>query len=253
MDSTSPILICPAWTDNYAYLVASAAGALVVDPADADALCRAAGHAGRPISHVLLTHHHADHTAGSDALARRCGAEVIGPPAGSHVRIDAPVYGGETLSPAGIEVTVIATPGHTRRHVAYYLPDHGALFSGDALFVAGCGRVAGGDYTGMWKSLCALRDLPGATRLYCGHNYTVENLEFAVHLEPDNADVGAALATARTADREHRPTVPSTLAHECRTNPFLRSDDPTLAAAIGMADADALSVFTGLRRRKDRW
>ncbi len=226
--------------DNFAYLLSDPAGAAcaVIDPGDAGAVRRALEAWRLQPVLLLATHGHRDHTAGAGAVARRAGCAPL--------RL---ASGGETVAlPWGGVLQAMSTPGHTADHVVYLDPD-GSAFTGDTLFVAGCGRLMGRDPAVMWSSLERLAALPAGTRIYPGHDYTAENLAFAAHLDPDDTTVAARLAHARAGD----PLVPSTMDEELRTNPFLRCADPGFRARIGLAHLAAEACFAELRRRKDRW
>ena len=146
---------------------------------------------------------------------------------------------------------VIDTPGHTVGHIAFWFEAADALFCGDTLFALGCGRLFEGTPSQMWRSLCALRALPDATRVYCGHEYTLSNARFAVTVHPANGELERRFGAIKAMRERGEPTIPSTLAEERRTNPFLRADDAQVQAAVGMAGADPAEVFAELRRRKD--
>jgi hydroxyacylglutathione hydrolase len=147
---------------------------------------------------------------------------------------------------------VLETPGHTAGHIVYYFPDNPALFSGDTLFVLGCGRLFEDSAEAMWGSLSKLAALPPDTKVYCGHEYTLANARFAVSLDPDNAQLAARARTIEDARERGAPTVPSTIREELATNPFLRADTPGIRQHLGMRDEPAAAVFAELRRRKDR-
>jgi hydroxyacylglutathione hydrolase len=245
--------VLAAMGDNYIYVAHAGGHALVVDPGIAKPVLTRLDRAVVKAVTILLTHHHGDHTGGCEALRREAGAAVVGPVDRRLPRLDKQVDGGP-VDLSGWSVDALPVPGHTRSHVAYHFPEHAVVFTGDALFVGGCGRVLEGTPAEMWDSLCRLRDLPDATAVYCGHDYTVENLEFAQHLLPGDAHVATALEQARTRAARGEPTVPSTIASERRINIFLRSDDPVVAPAVGLsAGTPAPRVFAELRRRKDAW
>ncbi len=215
-------------SDNYAYLVIAGSRALVVDPSEAEPVERALAAEAVALAAVLCTHHHHDHVGGNDALvAARPGLPVFAHesdralgrvPAQTHA-----VREGEPFEAAGFSVSALHVPGHTTGAVSYGIGD--AVFTGDTLFVAGCGKLFEGTPAMMHASLAKLAALPGATRVYCGHEYTVGNLKFAAHAEPGNAAVRAKLAWAEAERAAGRPTVPSTMAAELATNPFVRAAD----------------------------
>jgi len=205
------------------------------------------------LSCILVTHAHADHTAGVAPLRRRYACRACGPADPCLTGFDETLEDGAVVGVGGMEIQVMAVPGHTRTHLAYYCPSVPALFCGDMLFVAGCGRILDTTPAEMWNSLKRLRDLPGDTLVYCGHEYTIENLEFALSLESDNERVAHSLADARETIDRGEPTVPSRMSMERLINPFLRADDARLQSAVGMAGAAPQDVFAMVRGRKDRW
>ncbi len=252
------VAIAPALADNYIYLVHAqgADAALVVDPAQAEPALAAAQALGVRIAYVLNTHHHWDHTGGNHALRRAAGAEVLGP---AHEAIPARTHGlvgGETLHLAGLQVEVLSVPGHTRGHLAFRIGD--ALFSGDTLFLAGCGRLFEGTPAEMWASLARLARLPATTRIYCAHEYTLANLRFAASLgSPRTNEVRARLQKLQHLRAQGRASVPGRLDEEHRTNPFLWPLDASMRAWIakrfGVDADDPIACFAALRRAKDRY
>lgn len=247
--------LIPALSDNYVYLFRDPATGTVgvVDPSEAAPVVAALDRLGWPLDVVFNTHHHADHIGGNAGLVHRYRCRVVGPLAererieGMDVMLD----DGDTWRFGDQEVRCLSVPGHTRGHVAFWLPETDALFCGDTLFAMGCGRLFEGTPEQMWRSLGTLRALPPDTRVFCGHEYTLSNARFAAAVEPDNALVADRLAEAEAARAAGRPTIPTTIAAEKAANPFLRADDPALGPALGMGGADAVSVFAELRRRKD--
>ncbi|WP_207456564.1 hydroxyacylglutathione hydrolase [Azospirillum sp. SYSU D00513] len=247
--------LIPALSDNYVYLISDpASGAVgVVDPGEAEPVLAALDRLGLKLTHILNTHHHGDHIGGNQTLKQRFGATLIGPRAES-ARIpdmDATVGEGDSVRFGSQTARVFETPGHTSGHIAFWFETAGALFSGDTLFALGCGRLFEGTPTQMWTSLFKLRALPGATRVYCGHEYTLSNARFAVTVDPENRELHARVARVEAQRARGEPTVPSTLEEEVRTNPFLRADQPSVQAAVGMSGAAPTEVFAEIRRRKD--
>jgi hydroxyacylglutathione hydrolase len=228
--------------DNYGYLLVGKGAAVAIDPSVGAPVRDALREEGARLDAVWVTHHHADHCGGAEELKRLTGCTVVWPG-----------DGGVALGLDDVAFSALPVPGHTRSHVAYYSDAAGAVFTGDCLFVAGCGRLLEGDADQMWTSLLRLRELPGSTRVYCGHEYTVDNLEFASELEPDNTAVRDRLAAMRRRLARGEPSVPSTIDEERQTNPFLRADDADMARAVNMAGAPPAQVFAELRRRKDAW
>lgn len=255
------VIPVPCLTDNYAYLVVDPASktAAVVDPSEAPPVIAAADREGVKLTAIWCTHHHPDHVGGNEALAARLpGLEVIGF-AGDRERIPALTRGvedGGKVAFAGREASVIHNPGHTRGAISFHIG--GALFTGDTLFGAGCGRLFEGTAEQMYASLTRLAGLPGDTKVYCGHEYTEKNLRFAAEVEPDNPavrDRRRAVAAARAAGQ---PSVPFSMLAELTTNPFLRAHLPEVAAAVARrpelsAGEGAVETFAALRRWKDKF
>lgn len=236
--------------DNFIYLLLDGKQAAVVDPGTAFPVERALTACGATLELIILTHLHGDHTGGCRALKDATGCRVVGPTGGGPL-LDTIVQGGDVVPFAGASIDVLAVPGHTEIDLAYHLPEAGAVFTGDTLFACGCGRLFGADPITMWSSLCRLRALPPETRVYGGHDYTLENLQFAAHLDPDNAALQERLQAFQR--REGTDTEISTIAEERQTNPFLRCDTPELAAALGMQESDPAAIFAEIRHHKDRW
>jgi hydroxyacylglutathione hydrolase len=247
------VIPVPCLSDNYAYLIVpeGSSSAVVVDPSEDAPVRDALAREGLSLSEIWLTHHHWDHVGGVEALCDAFSPSVV---AGSaydreHARIPRQTRGlseGDTMELAGQRVELYDIPGHTLGAIAYVVV--GNLFSGDTLFVAGCGRVFEGTMPMMKDSLAKLRDLPGDTRVWCGHEYTVKNLEYACTIEPDSAAIAAALEEAESIRASGRPTVPGTIAREREINPFLRFDVPAVANG-----RDPVTIFTALREGKDRF
>ena len=251
------IVILPALRDNYIHLVRDpVSGAVaVVDPAEGGPVAEALTARGWGLDAILNTHHHSDHIGGNHALKARYGCPVIAARA-DRTRIpdlDVAVEDGSDYEFGSETIRVIATPGHTSGHIAFYLPAARALFCGDTLFSLGCGRLFEGTAAEMWASLCRLRALPAETRVYCAHEYTLANARFALTLEADNPALAARAEEARRQREHGRPTIPTTLATERATNPFLRADLPEMAAVLGMEGKSAADIFAEIRRRKDHF
>src|SRR3546814_5743639 len=249
------IEIVPALSDNYIYIAhdPQTGATAVVDPAEAQPVLDALARRGWTPTHILNTHHHADHTAGNAEIKERFGLPSVGPRADA-ARIpdrDVAVGDGDTWTVGSQTAQVFDTPGHTSGHISFWFPDSDALFCGDTLFALGCGRMFEGTPEGFWNSLLKLRALPDSAQVYCGHEYTQSNARFAVTVEPDNAELAARARQIDAMRAEKRRTVPSGLGEEKRTNPFLRADLPEVQAAVGMPGADPSAVFGEIRRRKD--
>jgi hydroxyacylglutathione hydrolase len=229
----------PMFSDNYAWLLRdSASGAVgIVDPADAGKVCVAIDAAGGRLDTIFLTHHHADHVAGTDEVRARYGAKVVGASADAHrlPRLDQAVAEGDSVAFGTTEARVIETPGHTRGHIAFFFPQGDLLFCGDTLFSLGCGRLLEGTAEEMFASLAKLAALPADTAVFCGHEYTQSNARFALTVEPDNAALRARAAEVTRLREASANTVPSRLEEELAANPFLRASTASRLGEIRTA------------------
>ena len=253
-DELNPLSIVPIpfFDDNYAWVIHSMTDAVVVDPGDATPVLRYVYAHRLMLSSVLLTHHHTDHCGGAAEIKRATGCTVIGPHDARLPGVDRYAVHDATFDVLSCTIRVIAVPGHTLTHVAYHLPLQQALFTGDTLFGAGCGRIFEGSYADMYRSLMTCAACDEQTRIFAGHEYTLNNLAFALSLEPDNAAIRSRFETVHTMREHSVPSLPSTLAEEKVTNPFLRCDSSTLRAGLHMTDCAAnLEVFTALRAMRD--
>lgn len=251
------IVQVPVLTDNYIYLLhdPDASQTAVVDPAEAAPVLAALEARGWTLDLILNTHHHGDHVGGNLALKAATGCRIIGP-AADKARIpgiDKTVADGDKVSVGASTASVFDIPGHTRGHIAYYFAQDEALFCGDTLFAMGCGRLFEGTPYQMVQSLAKFAPLPGTTRVYCAHEYTENNGRFALDIEPRNATLALRMRGVQQMRAEGRPTIPTTLAEERATNPFLRCEDSRLKRALGMQDANPVDVFAELRARKDKF
>lgn len=254
---TLEIVTIPCRTDNYAYLLRDDETGTVglVDAPEAGPIRAALDARGWPLALILLTHHHADHVEGLEALRVETGAEVVGAAADAHrlPRLDRAVAPGDSVRLGSQAAVVLDAAGHTLGQVAYHFAASKALFSADSLMVMGCGRVFEGTPEQMWDTLSRLAALPDDTRIYSGHEYTEANLRFAQTVDAGNPALPARAAAIRAQRAAGEPTVPSTLAEERASNPFLRVADAGLRATLGFADAPDAAVFAEIRRRKDRF
>lgn len=242
--------VLPILQDNYSYIVEhEGGGAIVIDPSDSKPVQRQLDDLRLRPDLILITHSHYDHTAGAGMLKHRNGCKIYGP------GFDAPPAD-RPLAAGPLTLTALPTPGHTASAVCWLIdPPDGpaALFTGDTLFVSGCGRIMDSDAQTMYASLQHLAALPPETQVYAGHEYTEENCLFALSIAPDYPPFQKRLAEIRNLLASGRPTVPSTVAAERTYNPFLLADAPVIRDALKMPDALAWQVFAELRRRKDRF
>ena len=250
------VIRIPAFKDNYIWLLRQGAAAVVIDPGDAGPVLDVLARQHLTLSAILITHHHADHQGGVAALLAEHPAEVFGPASESITALSRPLLGAETISLPGLDTafSVIAVPGHTRGHLAYY--GAGLLFCGDTLFAGGCGRLFEGSPEQMHASLGALAALPEQTAVYCAHEYTEANLRFALAVEPGNSALRARAEEVARQRASGLATVPSTIAIEQATNPFLRCSAPEVVASAQRRlkqARDPLAVFTVLREWKNNF
>jgi len=248
----------PAFQDNYLWLLHDGQRALVVDPGDAEPVRKFLTERGLQLEAILVTHHHADHIGGLDALRDATGARVFGP---ARERIPEPLQRlseGDAIEALGLRFEVLDVPGHTAGHIAFFCPDmDGAplLFCGDTLFSGGCGRLFEGTPAQMLESLGKLAALPGSTRVCCTHEYTLSNLKFATAVEPGNLQLVHYRQQCELSRSRGEPTLPSTIALERGINPFLRTGVPAVAQAAhshdGADEADPVAVLASLRQWKN--
>jgi hydroxyacylglutathione hydrolase len=250
----------PAFQDNYLWLLHDGQRALVVDPGDAQPVRSFLAANGLKLDAILVTHHHADHTGGVDALRDETGARVYGP---VRERIPEPfdaLAEGDTIDALGLRFVVFDVPGHTAGHIAYYTDDiegDPLVFCGDTLFSGGCGRLFEGTPAQMVHSLAKLATLPGETRVCCTHEYTLGNLKFATAVEPGNAQLNHYRQQCEARRSRGEPTLPSTIALEKEINPFLRARQPAVTRAAhgydGADEGDEVAVFAALRQWKNEF
>ena len=226
----------PVLSDNYAWFVRDEATGItaVVDPGEATAIERALESEGGRLDFILLTHHHQDHIGGTDALRARYNAKVAGPAAEQHrmPHLDLALNDNDRIELGQSAGQVLAMPGHTLGHIAYYFDHPPALFCGDVLFSLGCGRLFEGTAEQMFASLGRLHNLPEQALVCCGHEYTASNALFARHVDPDNQALAARTQEVRTLRDKGLPTIPSTLGQERATNPFLRAGSAQTLASL---------------------
>jgi len=251
------IVTVPCLEDNYAFLIGNLEThqAAVVDVPEAQPIVEELRKRGWTLTTVLLTHHHWDHVDGLADLPNLSDLMVIGASADAHRLPDLTFAAteGQSVSVLGHSVEIFDVSGHTVGHIAFHLPAADAVFTADSLMAMGCGRLFEGTPPQMWDSLKKLRDLPDDTIVYSGHEYTATNIAFAQSLGEENSALTARAAAVQADRKEGRPTVPSSLALEKTTNPFLRADDANLQKAIGMIGEDPAKVFTEIRTRRNNF
>ena len=227
--SSLEIEMFPCLSDNYGFLLHDEGADLTaaVDTPDVDSIVAALERKGWRLTHIFNTHHHMDHAGGNLRLKELTGCRIVGPrkDAARIPGIDVGVGQGDAFAFGTHRVEVLDTPGHTRGHIVYYLPDDGVAFVGDTLFAMGCGRLFEGSPAEMWSSLQKILSWPDETKLYCAHEYTAANGRFALTVEPDNRALLARMEDVERRRARGEPTVPTTLALEKSTNPFLRPAD----------------------------
>ena len=247
----------PCLTDNFGVLLhdPQTGATASIDAPQAAPVEAALQKTGWRLTDILVTHHHADHTAGIGELKAKHKCRVVAPRGEKQpiAHVDEKVGEGDAVKVGGLAGRVIDTPGHTAGHISYFFPADKLAFVGDTLFSIGCGRVIEGTPGMMWRSLCKLRDLPDNTNIYCGHEYTAANIRFARTIEPANPVLAAREAQVKQQIAQNEPTIPVTIGDEKLANPFLRADRPEVAAGIGMTGKAAAQVFAEIRARKNKF
>lgn len=253
------IVQLPALTDNYNYIVRdeSSGKVAVVDPSEAQPILDELRRRDWPLDFILNTHHHYDHVGGNTSLHRETGCCVVGPKYDSH-RIPEMRRGlgeGDQFLLGESEAKIFYVPGHTLGHIAYFFSAAKVLFCGDVIFSLGSGFLFEGTPKQMWQSLLCLRGLPPETQIYCAHEYTLENAEFAEQFEPSNSDLRNFVVAAKERRKRNLPTVPSVMADEIACNPFLRADVPSVKRQLNMEgkpDHECLGKIRALKDEFDR-
>lgn len=252
---TLRVFMLPGGMDNYICVMTRAGDpvAAVVDPFDAAPVISLLEDEGLAVSTILATHHHGDHTAGIPKLKKHTGAMVVGPRGSGIEGVDREVADGDELDAGPLHLGVLATPGHTRTDITYYSEADRAIWCGDTMFSGGCGRLFECDAETLYRSLMKLAALPPETSVFCGHEYTESNLRFALSVDGEDEalrDRANEVGALRSAGR---PTLPTTIGEERKSNLFLRCGEVSLRTRLGMTDAGDSEVFAELRGRKDRF
>ena len=249
------ILQLPVLADNYIYLLHEpiSGKTAVVDPAVAEPVIAALNAQGWRLDYIFNTHHHNDHVGANLQLKQLTNCKIIAAEADQHriPGIDIAVNHNDKIQLGKQTIRVIATPGHTSGHIVFYCAESQALFCGDTLFSVGCGRLFEGSAEQMWQSLQSIKQLPADTRIYCAHEYTSNNCKFALSVEPDNTNLHRRIIEVEQLRATNTSTVPSTLAQELATNPFLRTNSNSIRNALNINKNDEILVFTELRKLKD--
>jgi hydroxyacylglutathione hydrolase len=251
------IVQIPVMQDNYLYLVhePNSGDTAIVDPALDEPVIAELEKRGWTLTHILNTHHHWDHTGANLALKERYGATVVGAAVDAEriPGIDVQVEEGDTYALGDVVADIYFVPGHTSGHIAYHFAGEGALFCGDTLFSMGCGRLFEGTAPQMWDSLQKLMALPNDTQIFCAHEYTTANGNFALSVEPKNAALLARMDEVKTLRSADKPTIPTVLGLEKETNPFLRPMSAEIQDVVGLKGAPLADVFAEVRKRKDNF
>jgi len=256
-DNAIQVHMFPCLEDNYGYLVhdPETGATATIDTPEVEPIERALRETGWQLTHILNTHHHFDHAGGNLDLKDKTGCTIVGPRADAAriPGIDVEVGDGDTFLLGNQAATVFDTPGHTSGHIVYYFSKCGVAFVGDTLFALGCGRLFEGTPEQMWNSMQKLLKLPDDTTVYCAHEYTQANANFAVTVDPDNSALQTRAGEIAALRAANKPTIPTSIGLERATNPFMRPDSPAMRATLGMPDASDVEVFAEVRARKDNF
>ena len=251
------IEIIPCLNDNYSYLIHDEISntVAIVDPSEFIPCDTIISKNYKKLDFILNTHHHYDHVGGNEELKKKYNSKVLGFENDKNriPQIDTVLKDNQEFKIGTLNFTTIFIPGHTRGHVAFYFKKERVVFSGDTLFSLGCGRVFEGTYKQMFKSLNKLKNLPGETKVYCGHEYTFKNLEFCLKFNPNNDFLKKKKDDIKLSLKNKKPTIPSTIADEIKANIFFRVNDPDIKKAINLENSPDIEIFTKLRDLKDNF
>ncbi|MEC9375924.1 MAG: hydroxyacylglutathione hydrolase [Pseudomonadota bacterium] len=247
----------PCLQDNYGYLIhdKNTGATATIDTPDVKQIEKALKHKNWQLTHILNTHHHFDHAGGNLELKRKTGCTIVGPAADANriPGIEVQVGDGDTYMLGEEPITIFDTPGHTSGHIVYYLNDSKMVFVGDTLFSLGCGRLFEGTPKEMWESIQKLIQLPDDTNVYCAHEYTLSNADFAITLEPNNKILLKRIKEVTAMRKKNLPSIPTNIGLERKTNPFMRPKSEEIRALLNMNEANDVEVFAEVRRRKDNF
>ena len=251
------IEIIPCLNDNYSYLIHDEISntVAIVDPSEFIPCDSIISKNYKKLDFILNTHHHYDHVGGNEELKKKYNSKVLGFENDKNriPQIDTVLKDNQEFKIGTLNFTTIFIPGHTRGHVAFYFKKERVVFSGDTLFSLGCGRVFEGTYKQMFQSLNKLKNLPGETKVYCGHEYTFKNLEFCLKFNPNNDFLKKKKNDIKLSLKNKKPTIPSTIADEIKANIFFRVNDPDIKKAINLENSPDIEIFTKLRDLKDNF
>jgi len=251
------IEIIPCLNDNYSYLLYDEISdtVVIIDPSEFEACDDVINKNYKKLDFILNTHHHYDHVGGNEKLKKKYNSTILGFENDKNriPGIDKVLNDNQDFKIGSLNFTTIFIPGHTSGHVAFYFKKEKILFTGDTLFSLGCGRIFEGTYEQMFQSLNKLKNLPGETKVYCGHEYTFKNLEFCLKFNPNNSFLKKKKNDIELSLKNNKPTVPSTIRDEIKTNIFLRFNDPDVKKAINLENSSDVEIFTKLRDLKDNF
>ena len=251
------IEIIPCLNDNYSYLIHDEISntVAIVDPSEFIPCDTIISKNYKKLDFILNTHHHYDHVGGNEELKKKYNSKVLGFENDKNriPQIDTVLKDNQEFKIGTLNFTTIFIPGHTRGHIAFYFKKERVVFSGDTLFSLGCGRVFEGTYKQMFQSLNKLKNLPGETKVYCGHEYTFKNLEFCLKFNPNNDFLKKKKDDIKLSLKNKKPTIPSTIADEIKANIFFRVNDPDVKKAINLENSPDIEIFTKLRDLKDNF
>ena len=251
------IEIIPCLNDNYSYLIHDEISntVAIVDTSEFIPCDTIISKNYKKLDFILNTHHHYDHVGGNEELKKKYNSKVLGFENDKNriPQIDTVLKDNQEFKIGTLNFTTIFIPGHTRGHVAFYFKKERVVFSGDTLFSLGCGRVFEGTYKQMFQSLNKLKNLPGETKVYCGHEYTFKNLEFCLKFNPNNDFLKKKKDDIKLSLKNKKPTIPSTIADEIKANIFFRVNDPDVKKAINLENSPDIEIFTKLRDLKDNF
>jgi len=248
------VYLFPQLEDNYGYLIKNphATEGVLIDPSDLEMCLKILELNDCSPTHILLTHHHDDHIAAVQDLKNKFQSIIVGFEHDEKIpQPDLRVKDDEIFEIHQNKFKVIHTPGHTLQHINYFMPEHNILFSGDTLFSMGCGRMFEGTPEVFWQSLSKIKQLPDNTTIYCGHEYTLSNVKFALSIHPENQDLQKYALWTEHQEKEHRPTIPTKLIDQLKCNPFLQCDSPHFQELY--KSTDATEVFGKMRKAKDNF